>query len=217
MPQPRIERKIDQLKNMIRPVLYFSKKIESIVDFCAGSGQLGVLINCMLPNHNIILVENKEESIIKAKQLAMNQKNITIHQTNLDHFQQSFDLGICLHGCGFVSDFVLQKCINQRSFFVICPCCYGSIKETSKIKYPQSKMLQQVFSHNEFITIAHSADQTQQHTIKEEIGKTCMSIVDLDRSLKAQENDYKTFVYKMQPESCSPKNNLIIGIPLEKC
>jgi hypothetical protein len=44
--------------------------------------------------------------------------------------------------------------------------------------------------------------------------KHCMRMVDSDRIAWAQEiAAYRTFLASLQPLSCSPKNNVIIGVP----
>ena len=40
-----------------------------------------------------------------------------------------------------------------------------------------------------------------------------MQAVDTDRLLYFEDRDYKTEMRTLQPDTCSPKNNLLIGIP----
>lgn len=42
-------------------------------------------------------------------------------------------------------------------------------------------------------------------------GKQCMGLVDLDRSWAAETHGYSVQVMTMEPESCSPKNNMLVG------
>lgn len=60
------------------------------------------------------------------------------------------------------------------------------------------------------------ADQTAVQLPPERrlIGKQCMGLVDLDRAAAAGEHGYSVQVISMEPESCSPKNNMIVGVPL---
>ena len=44
-------------------------------------------------------------------------------------------------------------------------------------------------------------------------GKQCMGLVDLDRSWAAETHGYSVRVSTMEPESCSPKNNMLVGEP----
>lgn len=42
-----------------------------------------------------------------------------------------------------------------------------------------------------------------------------MGLVDLDRSWGAETRGYTVQVMTMEPESCSPKNNMLVGRPPE--
>lgn len=43
-----------------------------------------------------------------------------------------------------------------------------------------------------------------------------MGLVDLDRSWAAEAHGYSVHVMTMEPESCSPKNNMLVGRALQK-
>lgn len=43
-----------------------------------------------------------------------------------------------------------------------------------------------------------------------------MGLVDLDRSWAAETHGYSVQVMTMEPESCSPKNNMLVGRPVQK-
>ena len=45
-------------------------------------------------------------------------------------------------------------------------------------------------------------------------GKQCMCLVDLDRARASEEHGFSVQVISMEPESCSPKNNMIVGVPI---
>ena len=45
------------------------------------------------------------------------------------------------------------------------------------------------------------------------IGRMCMELIDIDRSLAAVEQGYTARLLLMQPPSCSPKNHIICGHP----
>lgn len=65
------------------------------------------------------------------------------------------------------------------------------------------------------MTLCRFADQTAVQLPPERrlIGKQCMGLVDLDRAWAAEEQNYSVQVISMEPESCSPKNNMLVGIP----
>lgn len=43
-----------------------------------------------------------------------------------------------------------------------------------------------------------------------------MGLVDLDRSWAAETHGYSVQVMTMEPESCSPKNNMLMGRPPQR-
>ena len=65
---------------------------------------------------------------------------LTFHQTLHLHLltcRGVFNVGVALHACGVATDMVLRHCMEANSSFVISPCCYGRIKNTHSITYPQ--------------------------------------------------------------------------------
>lgn len=43
-----------------------------------------------------------------------------------------------------------------------------------------------------------------------------MGLVDLDRAWAAETHGYSVQVMTMEPESCSPKNNMLVGSPPQR-
>ncbi|XP_044045720.1 glutathione S-transferase C-terminal domain-containing protein isoform X2 [Siniperca chuatsi] len=70
----------------------------------------------------------------------------------------------------------------------------------------------------EHMILCRFADQTAVQLPPERrlIGKQCMGLVDLDRLWAAETHGYLVRVMTMEPESCSPKNNMLVGRPLQK-
>lgn len=217
LPVKRVNRKQEQLENLAKAVVKIAG-IEryKIVDFCSGSGHLGILLAVLLPNCKIVLVENKEHSLSRARERILNLKlkNVVIVQSNLDYFRDSFDIGVTLHACGVATDLVIQNCINNKAHFVVCPCCYGGIKDCHHLKYPRSKQFQKLdLGYKNYLNLAHAADQTHDvDNIKTKQGYMCMDIVDTDRRLFAESCDYEVHLGKLQPTTCTNKNNLLVGL-----
>lgn len=214
LPDDRIIRKSQQLKNLTLPVLEIAKEGDLIVDFCSGSGHLGILIAYLLPKCTVILLENKEQSLIRARLRVheMGLKNVYFFQCNLDFFIGKFDIGIALHACGIASDLVLDKCLKANAKFVLCPCCYGSLHATDRLVYPRSSK----FSHipiDQYLCIGHAADQTHEEHPLAVRGARCMALIDSDRGRLAEEFGYKVTLSRLKPLTCTPKNNLLIGVP----
>jgi len=71
-----------------------AKDYDTVVDFCCGSGHLGIVIAYLVPSLTVILVDNKEESLRRAKERVekLNLKNIMIVHSNLDYFNAKFQV-----------------------------------------------------------------------------------------------------------------------------
>uniref|UniRef100_A0A8C4W1V3 Glutathione S-transferase C-terminal domain containing n=1 Tax=Gopherus evgoodei TaxID=1825980 RepID=A0A8C4W1V3_9SAUR len=123
---------------------------------------------------------------------------------------------VALHACGIATDMVIEHCIKAHAAFVICPCCYGFIQNTVKFTFPRSHQFKEVLSYKEHMILCRFADQTavQLPPKRRLIGKHCMGLVDLDRAWAAEGCNYSVQVMSMEPESCSPKNNLVVGVPI---
>lgn len=65
-----------------------------------------------------------------------------------------------------------------------------------------------------YLVLGHCADQTHKNEYsKSEQGEKCMAFVDIDRCIQAKEEGYTVYLAKLVPPTCSPKNNLLVGIP----
>ncbi|XP_075716715.1 glutathione S-transferase C-terminal domain-containing protein [Rhinoderma darwinii] len=217
MSSDRALRKQQQLNNLLSVVTNMAKPGDTIVDFCSGGGHVGIVLAYMLRSCQIVLIENKEESLMRARDRSneLGLTNIWFVQANLDYFTGEFNIGVALHACGVATDMVIEHCIIAGAAFVICPCCYGFIQNTVKATFPRSCRFQKVLSNKEHMMLCRFADQTAVQLPPERrlIGKNCMGLVDLDRAWAAEQYGYKAQVISMEPESCSPKNNLIVGCP----
>ncbi|KFQ27703.1 Glutathione S-transferase C-terminal domain-containing protein, partial [Merops nubicus] len=217
MSRDRALRKQQQLNNLVAAVTKLAKPGDVIVDFCSGGGHVGIVLAHMLPSCQVVLIENKELSLIRAKDRSdeLGLSNIWFIQANLDYFNGTFNIGVALHACGVATDMVMEHCVKARAAFVISPCCYGFIQNTVKFKYPRSHQFKEILSYKEHMILCRFADQTAVQLPPERrlIGKQCMGLVDLDRAWAAEERNYSVQVISMEPESCSPKNDMIVGIP----
>ncbi|NXI69830.1 GSTCD protein, partial [Anseranas semipalmata] len=217
MSRDRALRKQQQLNNLVAAVKKLAKPGDVIVDFCSGGGHVGIVLAHMMPSCQVVLIENKELSLIRAKDRSdeLDLNNISFIQANLDYFNGTFNIGVALHACGVATDMVIEHCIKARAAFVISPCCYGFIQNTVKFKYPRSHQFKEILSYKEHMILCRFADQTAVQLPPERrlIGKQCMGLVDLDRAWAAEGCNYSVQVISMEPESCSPKNNMLVGTP----
>ncbi|XP_048364995.1 glutathione S-transferase C-terminal domain-containing protein isoform X2 [Sphaerodactylus townsendi] len=219
MSSDRALRKQQQLNNLVALVIKLAKPGDVIVDFCSGGGHVGIVLAHILPLCQIILIENKELSLIRAKERSdeLGLNNIWFIQANMDYFKGTFNIGVALHACGVATDMVIERCTKVCAAFVICPCCYGFIQNTAKFTFPRSHQFKEVLSYKEHMVLCRFADQTavQLPPERRRIGKRCMGLVDLDRAWSVEGScNYSVQVTSMEPEMCSPKNNLIVGVPI---
>ncbi|XP_044080291.1 glutathione S-transferase C-terminal domain-containing protein [Neovison vison] len=218
MSSDRALRKQQQLNNLVYIVTNQAKPGDRIVDFCSGGGHVGIVLAHMLPSCQVTLIENKELSLIRAKKRSdeLGLSNIWFIQANMEYFTGMFNIGVALHACGVATDMVIEHCIKTRASFVTCPCCYGFIQNTSKFHFPKSEQFKKTLSYKEHMILCRFADQTavQLPPQRRLVGKQCMCLVDLDRARAAEERGYCVQVISMEPESCSPKNNMIVGVPI---
>jgi hypothetical protein len=213
LPPARQARKAAQLESLARPVVELARPGDTVVDFCAGGGHLGLLLAHLLPAATVHMVENKEESLARARArgLAMQGGNTWFFQCNLDYYRGSFEVGCSLHACGLATDLVLAKCTAQRAAFVCCPCCYGGVAATECLTYPRSAQFAEL-PYSLYLSLGHAADQTEPGTTLDAQGVLCMDLVDTDRALAVRELGYKVTLAKLSPPDCTPKNNLLVGV-----
>lgn len=217
LPSDRVTRKCQQIENIVVLALKLAVKGSTVVDFCSGGGHVGIVLAYLLPECNIVMIENKEESMHRAREriAALGLDNVTLYQCNMDYYRGRFDLGVSLHACGVATDVVLRKCIDSNAAFVSCPCCYGAMKSTAGISYPLSKVFRDTgISALDYVLLCHYADRTETNTATCEQGHYCMGLVDRDRSFWATEYGYDVVLTQMWPRDCSPKGLVLVGKPV---
>jgi hypothetical protein len=106
------------------------------------------------------------------------------------------------------------------------------VQNISPIQYPRSKEFQKIVKKEEFFVLAKHADHSErdnessddeQEDIVEDLKlstsgpelkdrKFCKTLLESDRLSYACE-EYQCMLVKMIPESCTPKSDILIGIP----
>ena len=216
LPPDRLERKCGQLSSLAVPLAKIAKPGDVLVDFCSGGGHLGLLVAHLAPSSTVHMVENKEESLARARErgVEMGANNVWFFQCNLEYYIGTFNIGSSLHACGVATDLVILKCTQARAAFVCCPCCYGGVQCLDNVTYPRSQLYASAgVGLQSYLVLAHAADQTHAGVEKCEQGRLCMDIVDTDRGWGVREQGYSVTLSKLEPRDCTPKNNLLVGIP----
>lgn len=228
MGKERALRKRLQLENILGAVTkaMCGREDLHIVDFCSSSGHFGFLAASQYPKAKITLVELNNIAVESAyDRLAQSAlENVQIAHCNITEFSQPFDIAVGLHACGRLTDWVLKLALENRAGFVLCPCCLGKIVGKdhhtalpNTLTYPQSTLMRQVLSSEEFYEIAGYGDfgDLSDVSVQANERRECKSVVEWDRLEYARENGYETVLCKMSPLNCSVKNDILIGIPLE--
>ena len=142
VPESRSERKRSQVLNMVAAIATITEPKSVVVDFCSGGGHVGLLLAHTLPSCQIILLDNKLESLEEARNRIQMGKlsNVKLVHCSIEQFTGHFDVGVSLHACGPSTDIVLAMCYNKNAGFVVCPCCYGNIRFVEDIQYPRSEL-----------------------------------------------------------------------------
>lgn len=247
MSNERAWRKELQLANLIHCVLallpeeqltpkYFDEGTNPpirIVDFAGGTGHLAVPLALLLPHCEVVCVDFKKWSLDllhrrvdgcyhEATDLNVSKRmkaipNLSTYYGSIQSWADSFDIGVSLHACGEASDWVLRKCLQQNTSFVICSCCCGKLSKDAKdpyvyhstggndkkIHYPQSRMFaslgqsplannnyDQQMTPDMFDELAKAADYSEVGDLRKP-GNSCRraakSLVEWDRILFAKE------------------------------
>jgi SAM-dependent methyltransferase len=222
LPEKRLEKKRRQVENMIACLKTFVRPGHVIVEFCCGSGHVALVAAHLFKETTVVLVDSKQQSLERARQRAEIAKltNVAFVLCNLESFDARFHIGVGLHACGSASDMILDKCWKSRANFVVAPCCYGAVSFVKpheqeagfSFNYPQSKVLKQRLDYEDYLRLAHSADQNHDGCEKEDQGRMCMAWVDSDRLLTASEHDFHGRIFRMTPHGQSSlKDHVLVG------
>ena len=218
----KIEKKRNQVQSMLQIILPLIQDGETAVEFAAGSGYIGLVLAALRPKVHVILMDQNPVSIQFTKNRAAkaNLKNVDCVVCDIRNFhvECGYSLGIALHACGSASDYVLDHCIQNQANYVIAPCCAGFMQNTlenNMQQVPTSISVRNAgVTREEYISLTACADHSNSSTgEKAAHGKRAMAMLDLDRNLRAEESavEYETKYYRMVPEGCTPKNQILVG------
>jgi hypothetical protein len=202
LPSARVHRKRQQVANIYRLLQHYLKDGDYIVDFCAGGGHLTIVLAYLFPRCHFTLIDRNDVSLTLAhRRLRMLKlENVEVRLADIQSVTTAlkFDVGLALHACGMLSD---------------VPCCLGSLQNFQQgmgINYPRSRHFRNAgVTVEEYMRLASKADDNHLSALS----KQAMGLINLDRVLRAQEMDYQTCQFTLNPDTCSPKNDVICGSP----
>jgi hypothetical protein len=137
-------------------------------------------------------------------------------------YKKPFDVGIAIHLCGEATDLAMKSCIANRASFVLVPCCVGKIHKVIQSQidanvetpdYPRSSWLKSKLSISDYLSLTRVADFSDgrgegSHSVVAEKSKV---LIDVDRARRGEEEGYTMQVGKLEPKTCSVKNDIIVG------
>jgi hypothetical protein len=124
------------------------------------------------------------------------------------HFD--FDVGFSSHACGSATDDALKMILSKKADFVLCSCCVGKIKFDAE-ELPRSKALQKIMSKEDFLVCVQAAEHNQNEE-ENAVKMQAKLLLECDRLALAQETGlYEGIRSKLDPITCSPKHDVIIG------
>lgn len=129
LPEKRAVRKRAQISEILSWASALLPRGGTAVDFCAGSGHVGLVLAAIRPDAIIYIVEKKTQHCEIAQQRVdlAELKNVRIANCQLSDFTTPFDVGMGLHACGPATDLIHSLCISAAADYVLAPCCYGFI------------------------------------------------------------------------------------------
>ena len=131
LPAQRAARKRAQIAELLSWATELLPHGGTAVDFCAGSGHVGLVLAAVRPDAVVYIVEKKALHCELAKERAhmAGLTNAIVCNCELSDFTTPFDVGLGLHACGPATDLIHSLCLAASASYVLAPCCYGFISK----------------------------------------------------------------------------------------
>ena len=131
LPAQRAARKRAQIAELLSWATELLPPGGTAVDFCAGSGHVGLVLAAVRPDVVVYIVEKKALHCELAQERAdmAGLTNAIVCNCELSDFTTPFDVGLGLHACGPATDLIHSLCLAASASYVLAPCCYGFISK----------------------------------------------------------------------------------------
>eukprot|EP00045_Choanoeca_perplexa_P011756 m.125742 g.125742 ORF g.125742 m.125742 type:complete len:573 (-) comp15759_c0_seq4:2105-3823(-) len=229
-------RKQQQLVALCRVIVRIAQPGQRLLEFGGGGGHLALCLAYLLPECTVVLLDRNifalSRGLRRARTLGL--RNVTVCVADMVDFRSTcypFDLGVGLHFCGLLTDLAVDACMQAKANFVLAPCCYGKVCMNHHsnedgveqlVHYPRSHAYQErAVTTEEYYSLASLADFDPgmvDNVYDIESNGACrarrfMGIVDSDRLRYVKETDesYQTYLMQLQPLTCTPKSDVIVG------
>jgi predicted RNA methylase len=207
--------KMQQCESYARALsaLIRNRKQVVVVDFGSGSGNASLPLAFWFRNvASFVLVDRFEEPIRIAKNRveASGLKSVECLVSHINDFDGKFDICFSSHACGSATDDALAKALKIEASFCLTSCCVGKMKFCENEQLPRSKLLHGMVARDEFLSICKAGEHDSNQAFDEQKFQ-CKILLEADRMQLAKEAGYSVTRTKLEPLTCSPKNDLIWG------
>eukprot|EP01004_Peranema_trichophorum_P004783 NODE_3681_length_1306_cov_30.218090_g3218_i0.p1 GENE.NODE_3681_length_1306_cov_30.218090_g3218_i0~~NODE_3681_length_1306_cov_30.218090_g3218_i0.p1 ORF type:complete len:423 (-),score=78.71 NODE_3681_length_1306_cov_30.218090_g3218_i0:37-1230(-) len=218
----RKKAQIDNLAALFGEIIMNNDHIKTVVEFGSGGGHLGLVLACLYPQINFVLLEQAQEAnkMCQTRILRLGIENVKCYELNAQEYEGDYDLALGLHCCGSFTDMILSMCKSKRKSFLITPCCYGhSQPEISNTSPRSTELFQQhkklIFPAADFSSMSHrdANDDIYYDMVhpKYQLALRCMKIINYYRGLSLSSTHHISH-HILTPINITPKNLCIVGL-----
>lgn len=190
------------------------RKQVKIVDFGSGSGNASLPLAFWFRDvASFVLVDRFDEPIrIARDRVALSGlKNVECVVSYIKEAPVGgFDIGFSSHACGTATDDALAQCLKVGASFCLTSCCVGKIKFAQDEELPRSQLVRSIVSRDQFLHLCRAAEHDTNYVFDETKAKSKL-LLEADRLQLATEAGYNVHRTKLEPSSCSPKNDCLLG------
>jgi hypothetical protein len=205
-------KQVYHLFNFIEPMFKKSllrKETLNLVDHGAGKSYLGFILYDLflknIPHASVFGIENREELVLKSKELAkklsferMDFKHLTVQDSlSSNELPDEIDFVTALHACDTATDDAIKFALKKKAHFIfLVPCCQAEVAtHLRKIKQPNlsKNVLTEIYRHS-------------LHT--REFGSHLTNVL---RCLELEAHGYQVTVTELVGFEHSMKNEIIIA------
>jgi hypothetical protein len=117
---------------VIRDLLQLHGRTVRVADFGCGTGNASLPLAWAMRSLDVdwTLIDRyaKPVSIVRERVEQAGLTRVKAVHSSIADVQDNFDLVLAFHVCGGASDEAIDKALQLRCSFIMCPCCIGKLK-----------------------------------------------------------------------------------------
>ncbi|MDP3882328.1 MAG: methyltransferase [Nanoarchaeota archaeon] len=211
-------RKSQQIRNMIAMLNSLCENPEKILEIGSATGKMTAEIAKVLEPTKILGVEIKEENVFRAMRDFEDRPNLSFVSVDAFSFMPDDrpDATLCLHGCGSLTDRVLDIALSSSSTVLCAPCCYGLLEKENEqregYRLPRSRTLKK--RESEFKKILARASHLEgsgisyHPNIRQIYHDLILVLVNFDRVFYLRERGYEAGLVRLTTKVGRDINNI---------